>query len=116
MKDNQSPAITLEEYLQRVGQCREQSFGKRFRNQFQDTRGTAEIAMLAAPSQQEYDELQRILAAMTEEEKTHTDTLADEQIQNIAQRAKAEPANVGIFINGYVLTNRNLINKTNIHS
>ena len=79
-------------------------------------RGTAEIAMLAAPSQQEYDEFQRILEAMTKEEKAHPDTFTDEQIQDIAHRAKAESANVGIFINGYVLTNRNLINKTNIHS
>ena len=116
MKDNQSPAITLEEYLQRVGQCREQSFGKRFRSQFQDTQGTAEIAMLAAPSQQEFEEFQRILAVMTEEEKLHTDLLGDEQIQEIAQLAKVEPANVGIFINGFVLNNRHLINKTNINS
>ena len=116
MKESQSPAISLEEYLERVGQCREQSFGQRFRSQFQDTQGTAEIAMLAAPSQQEYDEFQRILTTMTEEEKAHTDTLTDEQIQDIAQRAKTEPANVGIFINGYGLTNRNLINKTNINS
>ena len=111
MKDSQNPAISLDEYLERVGQCREQSFGQRFRSQFRDMQGTSEIAMLAAPSQQEYDEFQRILEVMTEEEKAHTDTLTDEQIQDIAQRAKAESANVGIFINGYVLTNRNLIKK-----
>ena len=74
-------------------------------------RGTAEIAMLAAPSQEEYDEFQRILEVMTEEEKTHPDTLTDAQIQDIAQCAKAESANVSIFINGYVLTNRSLIKK-----
>lgn len=116
MKDSQNPAISLDEYLHRVGQCRRQPFGQRFRNQFRDMRGTAEIAMLQAPSQQEYDEFHRILAAMTEEEKTHPDTLTDDQIQDIAQCAKAETANVSIFINGYVLTNRSLIKKTNIHS
>ena len=78
--------------------------------------GTAEIAMLAAPSQQEYDEFHRILETMTEEEKAHPDLLTDEQIQDIAQRAKAETANVSIFINGYVLTNRNLIKKPKINS
>jgi len=74
-------------------------------------RGTAEIAMLQAPSQQEYDEFHRILEVMTKEEKIYPDALTDEQIQNIAQRAKAETANVSIFINGYVLTNRSLIKK-----
>ena len=96
----------IEEYLAFVGQQRNSSFGQRFRRQFQDSRGTAELAMLAAPSEEEFDDFSRAVAAMTAPEKEHTDLLGDEQLRDIAQRVQAEVANVSIFINGYVLAQK----------
>lgn len=93
----------IEEYLAFVGQQRNSSFGQRFRRQFRDTRGTAELAMLAAPSQQEFDDFSRAVEVMTACEKKHPDLLDDQQLRDIAQRAQADVANVSIFINGYVL-------------
>jgi hypothetical protein len=94
---------TLETYLEYVGRCRGSNFGRRFRSQFRDNRGTAELAMLAAPSEAEYEEFHRIVAAMNEDEKRQPERLTDEMINEIARRADADPGNTAIFINGYVL-------------
>jgi hypothetical protein len=48
-------------------------------------------------------ELQRAVAIMTPREKADVVGLSDEQIQRIADDAKVDPANLAIFINGYVL-------------
>jgi len=93
----------IEAYLEYVGRLRHSPFGRRFRRQFRDTRGTAELAMLAAPSEQEYADFRRVVAAMTAAEKAAPETLTDEEIQALAERAGAEPAHAAIFINGYVL-------------
>ena len=98
--------MTIEEYLAQVGRCRNQSFGMRFRKQFRDTKGTAELAMLAAPSQEEYDDFRRAVTAMTKIEKERPEKLDDDDIKDIAQRAQADVGNVGIFINGYVLARK----------
>lgn len=97
---------TIEEYLEIVGRCRQDAFGKRYRSQFRDRRGTAELAMLAAPSEEEYEDFRRAVETMTENEKTNVEQLDDEQIRRIAQRCGADAANVSIFINGYVLAKR----------
>jgi hypothetical protein len=97
---------TIEQYLEHVGRQRRSDFARRFRRQFQDTRGTAELAMLAAPSEKEYADFQQAVAQMTERQKAHPKTLTDEQIRDIAQRARADPGNVGIFLNGYILARR----------
>jgi hypothetical protein len=94
---------TIEDYLEYVGRFRANAFGKRYRRQFRDSRGTAELAMLAAPSEEEYEEFQRLVDAMTTQEKRQIPTLKDEQIRDLAQRAGVSPANAAIFINGYVL-------------
>ena len=96
----------IEQYLQFVGRFRGSEFGRQFRNQFRDIRGTAELAMLASPSDEEFDDFRRTVAAMTDEEKARPDSLSDDQIKNIARRAEADIGNVGIFINGYVLARR----------
>lgn len=96
----------IEEYLQHVGRFRRSSFGKQFRSQFRDSRGTAELAMLAAPTEEEYDDFRRAVAAMTEQEKQCPEKLSDEQIGAIAQQSNADRGNVSIFINGYVLARR----------
>ena len=97
---------SIEEYLEQVGRGRDNAFGRRYRQQFRDSRGTAELAMLAAPSEAEYEDFCRAVAAMTEEEKEHPEKLNDTQIHEIARRAHADAGNVSIFINGYVLARK----------
>jgi hypothetical protein len=97
----------IEEYLTYVGRFRESGYGRQFRTQFRDNRGTAELAMLAAPSEAEYEEFRRVVEAMTEAEKAAPEKLSDAQIAELAVRAGADCGNVSIFINGYVLAQKN---------
>ena len=73
------------------------------REQFKDIEGSSELAMLAAPSDEELKQLRKAVAIMTPTEKKEADKLSDEQIQKIAADAGIGPANLAIFINGYVL-------------
>ena len=98
----------LEEYLNYIGQCRNDSFGQRFRQQFRDSRGSAELAMLAAPSEIEFQELKKTVEIMTDLEKVKIEELNDEQIQNIADRAGADCGNVNIFFNGFILQRKKI--------
>lgn len=93
----------IEEYLEYVGRGRDSAFGRRYRSQFRDTRGTAELAMLTAPTEEEYKDFCRAVASMTEQEKKHPEELSDEAIQAIARRCGAASGNISIFVNGYVL-------------
>jgi len=96
----------IEEYLEYVGRFRENDFGRRFRRQFRDLRGTAELAMLSSPSEKEYGDFCRAVEVMTAEEKRQPEELSDADILVIARRAEADSANVSIFINGYVLARK----------
>lgn len=96
----------LNEYLEYVGTFVNSTFGQRYRQQFRDARGTAELALLASPSEAEYRDLQSAVAVMTEDQKNHPEDLTDEQIQEIAKQAQADCGTVGIFINGYVLARK----------
>ncbi len=78
-------------------------YGKLIRNQFKDIQGSSELAMLAAPSKEELEQLEKAVAIMTPAEKENTNNLADEQIQRIAVDAKIDPGNLAIFINGFTL-------------
>jgi molybdopterin/thiamine biosynthesis adenylyltransferase len=78
-------------------------YGNMIRSQFKDIEGGSELAMLAAPSEEELEQLQRAVAIMTPDEKQNAAELADEQIQKIAADAQIDPANLAIFINGYAL-------------
>jgi len=78
-------------------------YGKMVRNQFKDIKGSSELAMLAAPSGEELEQLKRAVAIMTPSEKQKADSLSDEQIQRIAADARIDPANFAIFINGFAL-------------
>ena len=97
---------SIEEYLEYVGRGMGDAFGKRYRSQFRDRRGTAELAMLAAPSEEEFEDFRRVVEGMTENEKANVEQLDDEQIRRIAQQCGADSANVNIFINGYVLAKK----------
>lgn len=100
------PPLTLESYLEQVGRCCGNAFGQRYRKQFRDHQGTAELAMLAAPSQREYEEFCRVVDVMTEQEKGHPETLTDQQIEDIARTAGIVKGNLQIFVNGYLLAKK----------
>ena len=95
--------ISLEEYLEEVALFCDNRYGNSVRSRFQDIRGTSELAMLAAPTAQELEELRRAVAIMTPSERERADRLSDEQIEKIAVDARIDPANFAIFINGYAL-------------
>ena len=78
-------------------------YGKTIRSQFKDIKGSSELAMLAAPSTEELEQLKRAVAIMTPDEKENAGNLTDEQIQRIATDARIDPANLAIFMNGYAL-------------
>jgi signal recognition particle GTPase len=59
--------------------------------------------MLAAPSDEELEQLKKAVTIMTPIEKQNAANLTDEQIQRIASDAQIDPANLSIFINGYAL-------------
>lgn len=78
-------------------------FGQRIRQQFQDNRGSSELAMLETPNSDELEQLKRAVAIMTAEEKNNAVDLTDEQVQKIAADANVDPGIFAIFINGYAL-------------
>jgi len=96
----------INEYLDYVGRFCRSKFGKQFRSQFRDTRGTAELAMLAAPSEAEYEDFRRAVAVMTPEQRAYPEKLDDKQIRDIAEKAQANCGNIGIFINGFILARK----------
>ncbi len=95
--------ISLDEYLEEVARFCGNGYGNRFRSQFEDMQGTSELAMLAAPTARELEQLRRAVAIMTPVEKAGAEKLSDEQIATIAQDAGIDPANFAIFINGYAI-------------
>jgi signal recognition particle GTPase len=93
--------LTLEDYLEKLSRFTDDEYGKMVRTQFQDIKGTAELAMLASPTTEELEQLKKAVAIMTKEEKQNPCNLSDEQIQRIASDAGTDPGNLAIFINGY---------------
>ncbi|MBN1360049.1 MAG: hypothetical protein JW993_05630 [Sedimentisphaerales bacterium] len=106
-KKDQKPGpetkISLDEYLQEVARFCENEYGNQFRTQFEDMQGTSELAMLAAPTARELEQLRRAVAIMTPAEKAGAERLSDEQIETIARDARVDPGTFAIFINGYAL-------------
>ncbi len=98
--------LTIESYLEEIGRFRQSSFGLRFRQQFRDIRGTAELAMLKAPSQEEYEQLCKVAAVMAPSEKSEPELLDDNDISNIAARAQVDRGMAAILINGFVLARK----------
>jgi hypothetical protein len=95
--------ITIEQYLKKVAAFADNEYGMRIRGQFRDAEGHSELAMLAVPSAEELEQLKKAIAIMTTREKQNAANLSDEQIHKIAADAEIDPANLAIFINGYVL-------------
>jgi hypothetical protein len=89
--------------LQKLEAFVDSDYGRQFRRQFADNRGSSELAMLAAPSRDEYEELKRAVAIMTADEKTSAATLSDEQVARIAEDAGVDSGKFAIFMNGFAL-------------
>ena len=73
------------------------------REQFKDIKGSSELAMLAAPTKEELEQLKKAVAIMTPDEKQNAGRLADLQIQKIAADADVDVGLFAIFVNGYAL-------------
>jgi signal recognition particle GTPase len=97
--------ITLEQYLQKLACSVDNNYGRRIRQRFRDIRGSSELAMLAAPSSEELEQLKKAVAIMTPAEKANAIKLNDEQIHKIAADAGIDTGIFAIFINGYTLEN-----------
>ncbi len=95
--------ISVERYLGELARFVDDDYGRMVRRRFADNGGASELGMLAAPSGDELEQLQRAVAVMTPGEKENADKLNDEQVQRIASDARVDPANLAIFINGYTL-------------
>ena len=95
--------MTLEEYLEKVGSKVDDQYGRYFRSQFKDTKGTSELGMLASPSKIEFEQLKKAVAIMTPAEKQRADRLTDEEVQRIAADADIDAGIFAIFMNGYAL-------------
>jgi signal recognition particle GTPase len=95
--------ISIEQYLEKVTRFSASEYGKMLRSQFEDIHGDSELAMLAAPTEEEVEQLKKAVAIMTPAEKQNADSLTDEQIERLAADAQIDPANLAIFMNGYAL-------------
>ena len=95
--------MTLDEYLDKVATFAGHDYGRMMRQQFSDSRGASELALLVCPSTEELDQLRRAVAIMTPREKSEAVALSDEQIQRIAADAQVDPGTLAIFMNGYAL-------------
>ena len=84
-------------------------FGHRVRQQFEDNRGSSELAMLQTPSSDELAQLKKAFAIMTPTEKQNAENLTDEQIQKIAADAEIDAGIFAIFINGYILERKRVL-------
>lgn len=95
--------LTIAQFMENSRKFAGSDYGKMIRCQFKDDKGDSELAMLVAPTKEELEQFEKAVAIMTPDEKKNAEKLTDEQIQKIADDAKIDPANLAIFINGYIL-------------
>lgn len=95
--------LTIEQYLEKIGRFVDEPFARQLRKQFQDNRGASELAVLQSPSSDEYEQLRRLTAILTPQEKNEAEKLSDQQIKKLAEDAKVDPALAAIFFNGFAL-------------
>ena len=96
----------IEQYLEKLARFAGSDYGNMIRSQFKDIRGSSELAMLAAPTEEELQQLKKAVAIMTPDEKKNAADLTDEQIQKIAADAKVDAGLFAIFLNGYALNRK----------
>jgi hypothetical protein len=95
--------ISIDEYLEKLSSFVGDAYGKQFRSQFKDSRGSSELAMLAAPTREEYEQLKIAVGIMTLTEKEEAVKLSDQQVLKIADDAGIDAGIFAIFVNGYSL-------------
>jgi signal recognition particle GTPase len=97
--------LTIEDYLRSLEAFIDDPYARQMRWQMQMTKldGKSELAMLASPSREEYEQMARAVAIMTPTERKNAERLTDEQVERIAEDAKADKAVVAIFLNGYAI-------------
>lgn len=95
--------LSLDEYLASLARFVDDAYGRRMRSQFATRDGKSELAMLAAPTRDEYEQCRRLAAIMTADEKQNAERLSDEQVSRIADEAGVDPALAAIFVNGYAI-------------
>ncbi len=96
--------MTIEEYLKSLEPFIDNAYGRQVRTQFCSISGGSELAVLHSPSREEYEQISRAVAIMTPAEKKNAALLTDDQIEQIAEDARADKALIAIFINGFALT------------
>jgi hypothetical protein len=101
-----SRIVSIDEYLKKLGRFVDDEYGRRFRRQFEDHRGAAELAMLQSPTGEELEQLQKAVAIMTAGEKENAAGLSDETVRRIADDAGVDAGLFAIFMNGYALEHR----------
>ncbi len=102
--------MTLDDYLKLLERFVDDAYGRRMRSQFQTADGKSELAMLATPTRDEYEQCCRLVGIMTANEKAHAERLSDEQAAKIAEEAKVDPAIAAIFINGFAIAKSKIKN------
>lgn len=95
--------MQIEDYLKTLERFAGDPYGRQIRSRFQDLKGRSELAVLQSPSREEYEQLKRAVAIMTQAEKEHAPDLNEQQIKKIADDAGADPALLAIFFNGFAL-------------
>ncbi len=98
--------MRLDEYVAKLERFAGDAYGRQFRSRFAGIDGRSELAALQSPSRDELEQIKRAAAIMTPAEKENAASLDEKQIRRIAEDAKADPALIAIFLNGFVLENR----------
>jgi len=93
----------VDAYIEKLSRFADDEYGRQFRRQFEDIRGSSELAMLQSPSGDELAQIRKAVAIMTRAEKGGACDLTDEQIHRIADDAGIDRGLFAIFINGYAL-------------
>ncbi|MCD6395828.1 MAG: hypothetical protein J7M40_20275 [Planctomycetes bacterium] len=93
----------MDAYIEKLSRFADDEYGRQFRRQFEDNRGSSELAMLQSPSGDELAQIRKAVAIMTRAEKGGACDLTDEQIHRIADDAGIDRGLFAIFVNGYAL-------------
>ncbi len=93
----------MDAYVEKLSRFADDEYGRQFRRQFEDNRGSSELGMLQSPSGDELAQIRKAVAIMTPAEKRRAGDLTDEEIQRIADDAGIDRGVFAIFVNGYVL-------------
>lgn len=98
---------TFSQYVQALARFVDDPYGQQIRRQFADSRGRSELAMLAAPTREEYQQFCRLASAMSDQQDAAAETLTDADIERLAEKAGVDKALAALVVNGYALQKRN---------